>query len=58
MAGGAGTTHGTGGMTTKLTAAQIALDAGFEMAIVNSDRVENIYDVAEGRKAGTIFRRL
>ena len=58
MAGGAGTVHGTGGMTTKLSAARIALDAGFEMAIVNSDRVENIYDAAEGLPVGTRFSRI
>lgn len=55
MAGGAGTTHGTGGMATKLSAAKIALEAGFEMVITNSDRVENLYDIVDGRDIGTRF---
>ena len=57
MAGGAGTAHGTGGMATKLSAARIALEAGFEMVITNSDRVENIYDIVEGKNVGTRFSR-
>ena len=55
MAGGAGTVHGTGGMATKITAAKIALDAGFEMVITNSENVENLYDIVEGRPVGTRF---
>lgn len=57
MAGSAGSTHGTGGMTTKLEAARIALDVGFWMYIINGDNIENLYDVLEGRKTGTVFRR-
>lgn len=55
MAGGAGTVHGTGGMATKIAAAKIALDAGFEMVITNSENVENLYDIVEGRPVGTRF---
>ena len=55
MAGGAGTVHGTGGMATKIAAAKIALDAGFEMVITNSENVENLYDIVEGRLVGTRF---
>lgn len=55
MAGGAGTVHGTGGMATKIAAARIALDAGFEMVITNSENVENLYDIAEGKPVGTRF---
>ena len=56
MAGGAGTVHGTGGMATKLSAAKIALEAGLEMVITNSNNIENIYDIAEGRNVGTKFK--
>lgn len=55
MAGGAGTVHGTGGMATKIAAAKIALDAGFEMIITNSEDVENLYRIADGKPAGTRF---
>lgn len=55
LAGGAGSEHGTGGMTTKLQAARIARKAGCVMAIVNSDRVENLYDLLDGTPVGTIF---
>ena len=55
MAGGAGSVHGTGGMATKIAAAKIALDAGFEMVITNSENVENLYDIVEGKPVGTRF---
>lgn len=55
MAGGAGTLRGTGGMATKIAAARIALDSGFEMVITNSENVENLYDIADGKPVGTRF---
>jgi glutamate 5-kinase len=58
MAGGAGTLRGTGGMQTKLTAAKIAMDAGFDMVITNNKRVENLYDIVDGKPVGTRFTRL
>lgn len=57
MAGGAGSAHGTGGMATKLSAAKIALESGFEMVITNSDRIENLYDIVEGKEVGTRFAK-
>lgn len=56
MAGGAGSAHGTGGMTTKLTAAKIAMEAGFDMVITNSSNVDNLYDIVDGKRVGTLFR--
>ena len=56
MAGGAGTTHGTGGMVTKLSAAKIATEAGVDMYIINSDNVDNLYDIFEGKTVGTLFK--
>jgi glutamate 5-kinase len=58
MAGGAGTLRGTGGMQTKLSAAKIAMDAGFDMVITNNKRVENLYDIVEGKPVGTRFTSL
>lgn len=54
-AGGAGTSRGTGGMQTKLNAAQLALDAGIEMVISNGAFPERLYDIVEGRDVGTRF---
>ena len=55
IAGGAGSDRGTGGMQTKIAAAKIALEAGCLMAIVNGGRLQNLYDLIEGRPAGTLF---
>ena len=58
MAGGAGTWRGTGGMATKLNAAQIALDAGIEMVIANGSNIESLYDIVNGADIGTRFAAL
>ena len=55
MAGGAGSWRGTGGMTTKLNAARIAMDAGCDMVITNGSELENIYAIVEGKDIGTRF---
>lgn len=55
MAGGAGGWRGTGGMATKLSAAKICMDAGFEMAITNGAVPENLYDMIDGKDVGTRF---
>ena len=55
MAGGAGTWRGTGGMATKLTAAQIVMDCGCDMVITNGKRPDALYDIVEGRDVGTRF---
>ena len=55
MAGGSGTRWGTGGMTTKLEAARMCLEAGIEMVITNGARMDDIYDVVEGKSVGTRF---
>lgn len=55
MAGGAGTWRGTGGMATKLTAAELATAAGVEMIITNGNRIECLYDIVEGQAVGTRF---
>jgi len=55
MAGGTGTWRGTGGMATKLDAAEIAMAAGFDMIITNGSRVEQLYDIVAGKDVGTRF---
>ena len=55
MAGGAGTARGTGGMTTKLSAAKIATAVGCDMVITNGSRPEELYDIVEGKDIGTRF---
>ena len=55
LAGGAGTKLGTGGMATKLRAAQLAGDAGVEMVIANGANPEVLYDIVDGKPVGTRF---
>ena len=55
MAGGAGTWRGTGGMATKLSAARVAMAAGFDMVITNGARTEDLYGIVEGQDIGTRF---
>ncbi len=52
---GKGSELGTGGMATKLQAAQIALDSNVQMAIVNGENANNLYDLFDGVQVGTIF---
>lgn len=55
LAGGKGSALGTGGMTTKLSAAQMATEAGTDMIIANGQRPELLYDIADGKAVGTRF---
>ena len=55
IAGGVGSRFGTGGMTTKLTAAQIAGDAGIETIITNGAKPQNLYIAVYGGEVGTRF---
>ncbi|HIZ23522.1 MAG TPA: glutamate 5-kinase [Candidatus Blautia faecigallinarum] len=50
-----GSRMGTGGMTTKLTAAEIATAAGTDMVIANGADFHVIHKIIEGRKYGTLF---
>ena len=56
MAGGAGTSLGTGGMSTKITAAKIATNAGIDMIIMNGKDPEKLYDLFENKEIGTLFK--
>lgn len=55
LAGGAGSSFGTGGMITKMHAAQIAMEAGCDMIIANGLNPEILYDIVDGKKVGTKF---
>lgn len=56
VAGGAGTNLGTGGMSTKINAAKIAVEAGIDMVIMNGNDPELLYDLFENKEIGTIFK--
>ncbi len=49
-------TLGTGGMITKLSAAEIACSAGCNMIIASGKNPEILYDIAEGKRVGTFFK--
>ena len=55
LAGGTGTSLGSGGMATKLKAAQLATDAGIDMVIANGEEPESLYALLEGEHIGTRF---
>jgi glutamate 5-kinase len=55
LAGGAGSSLGTGGMSTKLSAAKRAMSNGIDMVIANGDRPEDLYEIVEGKDCGTRF---
>lgn len=55
MAGGSGSSVGTGGMKTKITAAEIATEAGVDMSIAKAD-IENLAEkIINNEKIGTMF---
>ena len=54
-AGEKGSELASGGMLTKLEAAQIAGESKIPAVIINGDRPENLYDLFEGRAKCTIF---
>ena len=56
LAGTKGTRLGTGGMITKIKAAEIAMEAGIDMIIANGTHPENLYRILDGEKVGTKFR--
>jgi len=55
LAGGEGSSLGTGGMKTKLNAAKICTDAGCDMIIMNGEKPVALYDLFDGKAVGTRF---
>lgn len=55
MAKDSASTVGTGGMTTKVSAAKIATASGADMIITNGDNIRNISHIINGKEVGTLF---
>lgn len=55
LAGGSGSKVGTGGMITKIQAAELAAASGIDMIIASGDDPRLLYDIFEGKPRGTLF---
>lgn len=55
LAGVSGSDQGTGGMITKLQAAQICMDCGCDMVIANGNEPNHLYTILDGGEIGTRF---
>ncbi len=55
LAGGAGSSLGTGGMETKVKAARMVMEQGCDMVITNGANANVLYDIVEGKPVGTRF---
>ena len=53
--GGAGSNRGTGGMVSKIKAAQYANAAGIDMIITNGKNIMTLYDILDAKAVGTLF---
>eukprot|EP01135_Chromosphaera_perkinsii_P010609 Nk52_evm9s2192 gene=Nk52_evmTU9s2192 len=54
---GSGSSWGTGGMTTKVNAARLAIASGCRTAITSSSNPNSILKILNGEKLGTVFER-
>ena len=52
---GAGSSFGTGGMRTKISAAKLATSHGINVAIIHGEEPQGIIDLMNGKNRGTIF---
>ena len=55
LGGGSASSQGTGGMATKLHAAEICMANGCTMVITNGCRPNDLYDILDGKNIGTTF---
>ncbi len=55
LGGDAGSSLGTGGMRTKLHAAEICTGSGTDMIITNGQNPYILYDISDGKSVGTRF---
>ena len=55
VAGGAGTTKGSGGMVTKIKAARVLAAAGIPLVICSGRRESAVVDAVRGEEVGTLF---
>ena len=56
LAGGVGSRRGTGGMKTKLRAADLAMSNGIDTVVTNGKDPAVLYDIIEGKPCGTLFK--
>ena len=56
LAGGAGSRRGTGGMRTKLQAADLATAQGIDTIVTNGKNPEVLYKIVAGESVGTLFK--
>ncbi|MBR1758013.1 MAG: glutamate 5-kinase [Lachnospiraceae bacterium] len=56
LAGGAGSRRGTGGMRTKVKAADLATAQGIDVVITNGENPRALYDIVKGVPVGTLFK--
>ena len=52
---GAGSSLGTGGMATKIKAAEICKNGGIDLIIMNGRDPRHLYKVFENKPIGTLF---
>ena len=55
LAGDAGTSRGTGGMATKVRAAQLANKAGISCCVMSGSHPKDLYQLLDGMEIGTTF---
>ena len=55
LAGGVGSSLGTGGMATKINAAKMSTEAGIDMVIANGAKPRMLYEIMNGNSVGTRF---
>ncbi|MCL2837906.1 MAG: glutamate 5-kinase [Oscillospiraceae bacterium] len=55
LAGDTSGKFGTGGMVTKIKAAEIATKYGINMIIANGSKLDELYDIFDGKSVGTLF---
>ena len=55
LAGVSSTKLGTGGMVTKLHAAEVCMECGCAMVIANGNNPSLLYDILDGKQVGTTF---
>ncbi|MDX8383623.1 MAG: glutamate 5-kinase [Ghiorsea sp.] len=55
MAGDVGSSFGTGGMVSKLSAAKIATHSGVDAAIIDGADVDSLHKLLAGEDVGTVF---
>ena len=56
LAGASASNQGTGGMVTKLRAAEICTASGCDMVIANGKNPSSLYDILDGKSVGTTFK--